>query len=165
MNINKRIGGKKAQRSGKAFERMVKLCAERQGLTAVIIEDGAKRVGMGGNKTEFLRQDLDMILFKGSNAIFLDCKSRNTKSITKSGLLVNSKSTRHQLDRLFRINQKHGFTAGFLVQLKKSNRIVWCDAKDVYFAEKEIPYLDITMTPNALPDFEKLFSFKCRLKQ
>lgn len=167
-NRNRIIGGWKAKKLGDEFQKIVKQCAERQGLTCEIIHDGAKRTGFGGLAIKHLPQPFDMILFYESKVLFLDCKSRNATNPTKAVLIKKNKkkihnSSEHQLNVMFKIENKHNHVAGFITYLRKSKKVVFARAKDVYFTTKGIvPHLDITLENSSdilpLPDFKKLFT-------
>ncbi len=121
-NPTRILAGKRAKAEGDSFEHFVEKHARISGINFVKVPMGARMVrGMGGMKMIPIRTPFDYVLAKLGVATFIDAKS------TSEGTFKHVLVKEHQLQALLGL-ERAGFTAGYLVNFRKWNRIVFFSA-------------------------------------
>lgn len=126
MNLSNRRRGFKAKKQGDAFENLFASKCAREGLCIAKIPTGIHVTGKRGGKVEGfqVKTPFDYVIGSSNRAAFIDLKSLDASSLPKS------KITPHQLESLVSWGEG-GFVAGYVVNLRKVNMIVFFDYKQL----------------------------------
>lgn len=105
---------------GVQFEKILEKHCNQQGVLFIKLPIGAKPIGRG----RWIRQTspFDYVLLHEGSAVFLDCKSLDSKTISYSTL------TEHQITSLSAIRE-HGSLSGYMVWFRPINQVVFFEVK------------------------------------
>ena len=121
--IPKTYMGKKARDEGLAFQALVIAAASHQGFHCIEIPQGCKIIRSGA-KLIFKKQKtpFDISLSKAGKVIYADAK------FIGSGNLVYSILKDHQVEALYGAEIIGGISAGYIVNFKQENKVVFFHA-------------------------------------
>ncbi|GIW77978.1 MAG: hypothetical protein KatS3mg104_3041 [Phycisphaerae bacterium] len=124
--LSRIIAGKRAKRSGEAWERMIIESAERCSVAITKIPSGARWVGLG--RFVPVRSPFDFIAtMPWGSTILFDAKRLGASSVSFDA--TQGKSSSHQLDTMSQ-HERNGAICGFLIFSERFNRAVFLRASD-----------------------------------
>ena len=155
MSFKRSISGRKAKRTGQAFENIIEVEASRSNMVILRIPDGCKQV----SSSNFIRIkspfDFVLVCKKTEKTLFFDAKS--TSANTFSPPLIKP----HQLNALSKFSGLDKIKTGYIVNFEKHCKVVFFtynQLKNSMVTRKGLkPDDGISLGHKHLIDFRNLF--------
>lgn len=120
VSEKKRISGKKSQKKGNAFEKLVMENGWRNKYSVIRIPNGSRRIG--AHAIIPIKSPFDFVVVKKKFIVFLDAKTCGKKYFEHSS--IKEKQIQHLYSLYL---QEH--VSGYLVRFELENKTVFFDAK------------------------------------